>query len=560
MYSINRSTLPHGYYPRPQLMRSSYICLNGPWDFAVTKDTYTEIFDKTICVPYPPESKLSGLQITIAKDDYMHYKRVFELQKPFEGYRAILHFGAIDSRCEVYLNQEKIGSHTGGYIPFRFDVTDYLCDGSNTLYIVAKDGIDKTLPYGKQTYKRGGMWYTPVSGIWQTVWIEIVPENYISDLHISTTTDTVTVKVMGASGTKRLTFEDGSEYSFDGDSITVVVKDPKLWSPESPNIYRFTIRCEKDVVESYFALREISVKNYNGQRRLCLNGKPYLFNGLLDQGYFQDGIFLPESLDGYLKDIRLAKRLGFNMLRKHIKIEPMIFYYLCDIEGIAVFQDMVNNSDYSFIRDTALPTIGIQRISDTGLHKNAESRANFEEAMEETARLLHNTPSVLYYTIFNEGWGQFNSDEMYEKLKSLDESRIIDSTSGWFRRSKTDVDSRHVYFKKLNIKKRTSDPLVISEFGGYSYREPGHVFSDKNYGYKTFDSREELTAALQRLYLDEVIPLIKEGCDALVYTQVSDVEDETNGLITYDREIIKVDEEKIADTMDKIKQYYKKLI
>jgi hypothetical protein len=351
-----------------------------------------------------------------------------------------------------------------------------------------------------------------------------------------------------------LTLTDSDEvFEFSGNKITLTPKDIKLWTPDEPNIYNFKIECGADTVDSYFALREISVKDFGGIPRLALNGKPYLFNGLLDQGYFPDGLFIPATYDAYRDDILLAKKMGFNMLRKHIKVEPEIFYYLCDTLGIAVFQDMVNNSSYSFFIDTALPTVGLKRMPDKHRHTSKRSREIFEREMYKTQDHLYNFPSIVYYTVFNEGWGQFCADEMYRRAKAHDETRVYDATSGWFLQKESDVDSRHVYFKPVKLGKRTGRPIVISEFGGYSHRVAGHLFGDANYGYRTFSEMSEFEDAFIRLYEQEIEPLVPLGVSALVYTQLSDVEDETNGIITYDRCVVKLNSEKIRPMMDRIK-------
>lgn len=543
---------PWNEYPRPSLVRKSYFSLNGEWDFAVTDGKTPEKYDK-ILVPFPPESELSGLNINIPKGSLLHYKRCFTLPQDFNVGRVILHFGAVDAECEIFLNGCSILKHEGGYLPFSADITDKLSD-ENTLTVFVKDDIDTKYPYGKQTHKRGGMWYTPVSGIWQSVWIESVPESYVKRLKITPTVNSVKIEVVGGDNLKTLTLLDSGEvYNFEGDEIVITPRDVHCWSPESPYLYRFKIECGKDTLESYFALREICTKKVNGIARLCLNGTPYLFNGLLDQGYFPDGLFLPATSQGYYDDIALAKEMGFNMLRKHIKIEPEVFYYLCDKLGMVVFQDMVNNSDYSFIRDTVMPTVGFKhKLPFFNPHKNPINRRIFEENMLATIDHLHNFPSVLYYTIFNEGWGQFSADEMYEKAKSHDPTRIFDATSGWFWEKKSDVDSRHVYFKKVRLGKVTDRPIVISEFGGYAHRVANHVFGDDLYGYKNFVSREDFENAFLRLYRDEIAPLIPLGISALVYTQISDVEDETNGITTYDRRVIKLDKVKTRETMQKL--------
>ena len=396
------------------------------------------------------------------------------------------------------------------------------------------------------------MWYTPVSGIWQTVWLESVPDRYITSIRITPMADRVELKVFGGEEHKVVRLSSGEVIEFDGERTEIVPSEIHPWSPEEPYLYEFTLRSGDDEVKSYFAIRTVEVMEVGGVNRICLNGKPYLFNGLLDQGYFPDGIYTPSSVDAYIKDIKTAKSLGFNMLRKHIKIEPQVFYYLCDRLGIAVFQDMVNNGDYSFFRDTALPTVGIQRLSDKKLHKDKDSRRIFLDTMSQTAELLYNCPSVVYYTIFNEGWGQFSADEAYRLLKGQDRTRIIDATSGWFRQKESDVDSRHIYFKRLKVKRPDGKPLVISEFGGYSYRVPSHVFGERNYGYKTFKSAKEFEDAVVRLFEREVAPLVRSGASACVYTQISDVEDETNGFLTYDREVLKVDAERLRSVMEKI--------
>ena len=539
------------------MVRDSFFCLNGAWDFAVCKKGEAPEYKEKILVPFHPESLLSGVQREIPKGSVMHYRRSFSLPDGFGGEGLLLHFGAVDTICDVYVNGSHVAHHEGGYLPFYADVSEAIVDGENELYVKVIDDLSRLFPYGKQRRDRGGMWYTPTSGIWQTVWMEAVPKNHIQKLKITPNTKEVKIEVVGGADKKKLTLlESGEVFDFVGNEITLSPSDIRLWTPEEPNIYRFSIESGDDRVESYFALREITTANVDGIPRILLNGKPYLFNGLLDQGYFPDGIFLPATSKGYENDILTAKRLGFNMLRKHIKIEPEIFYHLCDKLGMVVFQDMINNSGYSYIFDTVLPTIGMKRFPDGILHTSKRSRAIFEEHMYAIMEHLHSFPSVLYYTIFNEGWGQFNADKMYEKAKKFDPTRIFDSTSGWFTRSKSDVDSRHVYFKKVKLGKVTDKPIVISEFGGYSFRVDGHLFGSNNYGYSIFEDKEAFTEAFLKLYSGEIEPLIEKGICALVYTQVSDVEDETNGLLTYDRQCVKLDEKKTREQMSRL---YKKI-
>ncbi len=545
---------PWNEYPRPQLKRDSFICLNGLWDFAVTKEaTPPKKYSEKILVPFPPESALSGIERRINGDDRLYYRRTFTLPDGFKKERVVLRFGAVDRFCHLTVNGQNAGIHNSGYLPFYSDITDMLLDGENEIVLAVTDNLSPRYPYGKQKKKRGGMWYTPVSGIWQTVWLESLPKNYIRNLKITPSITSVKITVDSDAKHKTITLsESGERFEFDERSIVIAPKNIRLWSPEDPYLYHFTLTTETDSVESYFALREVGIKDVGGVARLCLNGSPYLFNGLLDQGYYPDGIFLPATKDGYIEDIKLAKSMGFNTLRKHIKLEPAIFYHLCDTMGICVFQDMVNNGKYSFLRDTVLPTLGFKQFNDKHRHKNEKSRAAFEECMRGTVNTLYNYPSVLYYTIFNEGWGQFNANSMYRVLKELDSTRIVDATSGWFWQNESDVDSYHIYFKHLSVNTNTPRPIAVSEFGGYSHRVSGHLYGKKNYGYKSFDIRSDYEEALFNLYLNEVGELAKSGVSAFIYTQLSDVEDETNGLVTYDRRAVKIDTKKMRRVCDEI--------
>ena len=537
-------------YPRPQLMRDSFFSLNGAWDFSTDEGKWG-----TITVPFPPESLLSGVHRHMGKRPHLVYKKTFTLPEGFMRDRVILHFGAVDQIAAVTLNGTVLGEHRGGYAPFSFDITDTLLD-TNTLVVEVTDNLsDKILPYGKQCEKRGGMWYTPVSGIWQTVWIESVPSDYVRALRIDTGADYAVFRAAGVTrGTVTVTTPHGEISVPMRDRIARVdLPSPRMWSPEDPYLYEFTLATESDTVRSYFALRTLDIRDVDGISRLCLNGKPYFFHGVLDQGYFSDGIFTPASPKCYDNDILAMKNLGFNMLRKHIKIEPEYFYYACDRLGMIVFQDMVNNGDYSFFRDTALPTVGLKKLPDRHLHRDPATRQAFIRGMEETVAQLRNHPSVCCWTIFNEGWGQFDSENMYHRLKKFDPTRFIDTASGWFHGATSDVDSEHVYFKPVKLKP-SDKPIFLSEFGGYVYRVEGHVFNpDKTYGYRIFDDRQKFEDALVKLYETEVIPQIGLGLCAAVYTQLSDVEDETNGLLTYDRKVCKVDAARMREMAAKLK-------
>ena len=567
--------VPWNVYPRPQLRRDSFFCLNGYWDFAATRTPELPAdFDRRILVPFAPETLLSGVHERFSEDDFIWYRRSFVLPANFMKSatdRVLLHFGAADQTAVVWVNGHKVGEHVGGYEPFSFDITDFLhtktTDSSSadlqspvlhTIDVQITDNLSQfVLPYGKQCQKRGGMWYTPTTGIWQTVWLECVPASYIRRLKIDTGSDYVSITAEGAdTGTLTVQTPSGAlSAELIHGHARLMLPSARMWSPEDPYLYEFTIDTPSDHISSYFALRALEVKTVDGLPRLCLNGRPYFFHGLLDQGYWSDGLLTPASPEAFARDIEAMKSLGFNMLRKHIKIESELFYYECDRLGMVVFQDFVNNGDYSFFRDTALPTIGLLRRSDRRLHRDAATREAFEKHMEQTVRQLYNHPCICYWTIFNEGWGQFCSSDMYARLRALDGSRFIDSASGWFAGGDTDVDSRHVYFRKVKLPRRrrvaVSRPLVLSEFGGYTWKPEGHVYNtDKTYGYGGYATREEFVAALRSLYMEQVLPLIPQGLCAAVYTQVSDVEDETNGLYSFDREVLKVQPAEFADVSE----------
>jgi len=542
--------IPWNEYPRPQLKRESFLCLNGSWDLKNNGEDWG-----TILVPYPVESKLSGQQREVKENDVLEYSRTVVLPEMFRKDRVILQFGAVDQTCKVYVNNAFVGEHEGGYLPFSFDVTEHLVDGENLLRVEVRDPLDKELAYGKQRRDRGGMWYTPVSGIWQTVWMESVPEEYIRKIRITPTLNSVTIETVGGSAEKYLTC-DGKRYAYTGDSITIQPENPHLWSPEDPYLYSFTIEAGEDKVASYFALRTVSIERHGEYARLCLNGKPYFFHGLLDQGYFPDGIYLPGAPEGITFDVSKMKELGFNTLRKHIKIEPERFYYDCDRLGMIVCQDLVNCGEYHYFVDTVLPTLGWKK----GITHSASERQT--EAFMETARgtveHLYNHPCILYYTMFNEGWGQFREQEMFEYMKSLEPTRIWDATSGWFNNCDSDVQSEHIYFGDLKRKADGVHPLVLSEFGGYSCSVPEHSFNlDEVYGYRKFTDCKDMENALIELYENEIIPQIPTGLSGCILTQVSDVEDETNGLVTFDRKVVKVQPDTMQAVAKKLQEALK---
>ena len=550
--SVGKKFLTH---PNPQMRRNNYVNLNGQWQFTLQENgDLPEVYDQTIQVPFCPECQLSGLEIQVLPGMYLFYRRMLDI--PEISGRVLLHVGAADQIAEIYVNQFLCGGHIGGYNSFTVDITDALKTGENELVIRVLDDLRQTtLPYGKQTLNRGGMWYTPVSGIWQTVWLEYVPAHYIRDLTIETDLRSAKITVEPALSGK-VYCQDTAYDLVDGVAV-VTPEEAQLWSPENPYLYEFIVETEEDRVESYFALRQLSVEQVGEYPRLCLNGKPVFFHGLLDQGYWPDGLYTPPSNAHFADDILRMKRLGFNTLRNHIKVEPETFYCLCDLYGMFVFQDMVNNGDYSFLRDTVMPTFGIQKRNDRRLHKDQKTREAFLDGMRQTVQQLKNHPSIVYWTIFNEGWGQFCYQDAYEQLKKLDSSRFVGSTSGWFKGADSDVQSHHLYYTwvtKWEHLKSKDKPLVLTEFGGYSCPVPEHIFNpDKVYGYRLCKDTYSLQLDIEALYNQRIIPLKDKGLCAAIYTQVSDVEDEINGLLTYDRKVCKVETKIMQKIAEKLK-------
>ncbi|MBQ7058743.1 MAG: glycoside hydrolase family 2 [Firmicutes bacterium] len=552
--------LPWDVYPRPQMRRDSFINLNGWWDLAVSEEGQLPgRFTQRIRVPFVPESLLSGIHTPIADGSTLWYRRKIRIL-PEEGKRVLLHIGAADQKTTLWIGERRVKltegyssgeyTHEGGYEPFTYDITEALKEEETELLLQVHDALaGGKMPYGKQSLQRGGMWYTPCSGIWQTVWLEVVPEVYIRKIH----TTTSPVSANQPNGPWKVTFEllMSDDRKIIRDEL---VEEPRLWSPKDPCLYEREIAEGEDRIRTYFALRALETKTIQGKPRLCLNGKPFFFHGLLDQGYWSDGLFTPADPAMFEEEILKLKAMGFNMLRKHIKVEPELFYYACDKLGMTVFQDMVQNGIYDFKHDTIYPTIGLMRINDQKLHPDPESRENFIEGMLQTVRTLKNHPSIVYWTIFNEGWGQFSGTQVYMQLRKEDDTRWIDTASGWFHPAglKTDVESRHVYFKRVRPV-HSDKPFVLSEFGGYAYMIPEHSFNpDKVYGYRMYKSREALGEAVRKLYRDQVIPLIGKGLCGAIYTQVSDVEDETNGVFTYDRKVQKILPEDLDGIMDEI--------
>lgn len=548
-------------YPRPQFVRDSYINLNGMWNYIIKDDdAFPFDFPGKIIVPFSPETELSGVYRTLSAGDYLFYEKNFVLPEGFNKGRVFIHFGAVDQIATVFLNEKKVGEHKGGYTPFTLELTDYILpEGEeNQLVVSVQDFTDhNSYSRGKQKNKRGGIWYSPQSGIWQSVWLESTPKEYLERVKITPDYDRsqVEFEYFGTDDVEVCIY-DGNQLIADTKDKIVKIPDFKSWSPESPFLYDVVFKACGEEIKSYFGMRKFSVgKDADGFNRLFLNNKPYFHNGLLDQGYYPDGFLTPPTNQAMENDVLFAKNAGFNMLRKHIKIEPLLWYHYCDVNGILVWQDMVNGGGEYGLEISVIPFIGIT-LDDRNyslFHRtDKEGRDLYYQELEETINHLYNCPCIAMWVPFNEGWGQFDSEKAYNRVKELDKTRVIDSTSGWHDLGHSDVISKHIYFTPIRVK-AGDRPYVLSEFGGLGLKIHNHTFNNKMFGYKVYRSKESLTKAYTKLYNKVIIPQIKDGLSATVYTQVTDVEDELNGLMTYDREIIKIDVDILKEINDKVK-------
>ncbi len=579
-------------HPAPQLNRNKWFSLDGDW----------LLNGRRITVPFCPEAKASEFtgEISYSKKESLVYEKSFVLPDYMhEGNhtRLLLHADGVDQRSLAVLNGKVVGSHKDGYLKAVYDITDRVdLNGENLLKILAMDPVSKDLPYGKQKIKRGGMWYTPCSGIWKSVWLEAVPDKYIKELRIDSNEDeinfkfnfedfrgkTVEIRVFppelkNVASENDISFDedDSEEYWIISAEITedipqtgikVLLSELKSnlgndfvvrkWDTEEPWLYDAEITAGEDVIKTYFGIRTIEQKLIDGKMRILLNGRPIFLHGVLDQGYYENTLYLPAEEEEYERDILRMKNLGFNLLRKHVKTEADVFYYYCDINGMLVMQDFVNSGNYRYIIDTVLPTIGLKLSDDRIRHVGNVRRKNFERHAFGVTDELHNHPCVIAYTIFNEGWGQHRGDRYYQMLKEREPGRLFDTASGWFNIRKTDFDSRHIYFRLRDIKpsKRYKEkPIFISECGGYSMAVSGHIFNEKkSYGYGKCTSADELTDRIELLYEKMIIPGIKNGVCGCIYTQLSDIEDEINGLYTFDRQVCKVDEKRMKALAERL--------
>lgn len=567
----NVGDMPLQEYPRPQFQRKSYLNLNGWWDCTFSKNQQLpKHYDTKILVPFSPETTLSGVGRQLQPDEFLFYRRTISLAKSFNKGLVLLNFGAVDSVCDVFVNGVHCCHHEGGYNAFSTDITKALSDTMQNEIVVRVADYSDTKHYtnGKQALKRGGMWYTAQSGIWQTVWMESVPTEYIAsaritpDIDLGQVTieldcnfkDNVTVTVLD--GDKEVAKADGKD--------KIVVKMPgdfKLWSPEHPHLYNLLLVSRRDMVQSYFGMRKFGVETVGKYKRLMLNNQPYFHNGLLDQGYWSDGLYTAPSDQALVFDIQTMKDLGFNMLRKHIKVEPMRWYYHCDRLGMLVWQDMPSGGTYQHKMSTLyIPHVFMcmRKMKDSNYKRfsrqSEQSRDMFHTEYVEMLDQLYNCTCIAMWVPFNESWGQFDAKQIAQFTKEYDPTRTVDHASGWHDQGGGDCNSMHVYYRKMRTKRDKKRAVVLSEFGGYCLKDAEHSFNpDKTYGYKLLESKEQFGQELAKLFQRDVEKQIAKGLCASVYTQVSDVEDEVNGLLTFDRKVLKVD----ADTMRAINKKVK---
>ena len=544
-------------YPRPQLARADWMNLNGPWDYAITAGTrQPAAYEGSILVPFSPEAELSGVGRSLKSGECLWYHRQVLIPAQFGGKRLLLHFGAVDQTATVWVNDRQAGSHVGGYLPFTLDITDLIENGAADIVVRVTDDTEKSgLTRGKQRSKRGGIWYTPQSGIWQTVWMEAVPESYVKNLLITPDFDSAAVEIAAEIVGNELAYAQFNGQSYLLPAL-IPVPDFEPWCPENPKLYGFTVTCGEDLVQSYFAMRKFSVeKDERGVPRLFLNNRPYFHNGLLDQGYWPDGLYTAPTDEAMIYDISTAKAMGFNMLRKHIKVEPLRWYYHCDRYGMLVWQDMpCGGGKYNPLIVSA-PLVTNIHLRDTAYwlfgRSDSKARAQFKAELGAMVNHLVNCPCIAMWVPFNEGWGQFDAAKMHDFVRSIDPTRTIDHASGWHDQGVGQVVSRHVYFRKYAFKAdKKGRAVLLSEFGGYNHHVSGHCFNNKNFGYKNFETPAQLEIAIEDLYQRQIGPAKMEGLAAAVYTQLSDVEDELNGLMTYDRKVVKIAPESMRKAID----------
>ena len=562
-------------YPRPQLTRPDWQNLNGLWEYTIqpADSGIPGHFDGTILVPFPLESSLSGVAKPLDADEKLWYFRTFTIPEKWQGQAILLHFGAVDWQTNVWLNGIFIGSHSGGYLPFTFDLTQHVrFFNNNELIISVADPSDSGMQARrKQTLHPRGIWYTSVSGIWQTVWLEAVPPTNIRSFTLTPDLDTSQLHIsLHVQGQKQddllveaVAYDQGMEiaraYASLGQPLAIPIMHPKPWSPGSPHLYDLTVKLLKDgkpvdEIGSYFAMRSYRLGlDSRGHTRFELNHEPLFLYGLLDQGYFPDGLYTAPTDEALQFDIEYTRKLGMNMIRKHVKVEPARWYYYCDRLGMIVWQDMPNggkpvgNLLSSLSKGMNYNENDEMRLRKAGRNDH-ENRYQFENELHGMIQHLYNFPSIAVWVPFNEGWGQYQSKRITKLIKTWDPTRLVDSASGWYDQGAGDFESWHIYNITLRRgKPKSKRAFVISEFGGYSLKIKDRLWNPKkNFGYKFNKSSIELTQAYINLLENELMPLIPQGLTAAIYTQITDVEMEINGFLTYDREVEKFTKSEIV--------------
>ena len=573
----------HTEYPRPTLTRDSFLNLNGEWEFELSEALEVDQYSRSIKVPFAPETYLSEVKEGVLPKDYLHYRKVFSLPKNFKEDRVILHFGAVDQECIVYLNGAYVGQNTGGYLAFSFDVTDEIRESDNELVVVAKDYTEqKAHARGKQKLvkkgKYGSLFYTPTSGIWKTVWLESVANHYIEGIKTTPNYDESSI-MLKVRTNQEITEKAQVEIKFKGEIVVtqeiytnkdqiISIENFEAWSPDQPNLYDVVVSYQDDEVASYFGMRKLSIdRDSKGILRYYLNNEPFFYNGVLDQGYWPDGGMTPPTDEALIFDIEQMKALGYNTLRKHVKIESERFYSHCDRLGMMVWQDMPNGGgpDYNmyFVTYLANASNWINRRVKDDKYKlfkrdDAWGRTQYYEDLTTLVNQLYNHPSIAAWVPFNEGWGQFDANKATELIRELDPNRIVIETSGWFDQKGGDSYTIHNYQHILSVSPQ--DRVVsLTEYGGYAYPIEEHSATNHKFGYQYYTSVEELTANYTRLWEEEIYPNVEKGLSTAIYTQLSDVEEEVNGVFTYDREVCKLEGDAIRELNDRLYRLFREV-